>query len=185
LEVNDNLVELIPCVTVDGIETHPHLTDWFDVWADISGVLKRGMNRIRVSSPTKLCEPVRLVGNFGVKIAEPIKLVESTPADIFSLEEAYPFHSGAVHYTASFKATEGQYLLDLHECLDTAEIWVNGKCAGKRLWSPYKLDISGLIMTGHNKLEIIVRNNLANLLMGANKPFGLRRMPTLMGMINI
>ncbi len=184
LEVNDNLVELNPCVTVDGIQTHPHLTDWFDVWADISRVLKRGMNKIRVNSPTKLCEPVRLVGDFGVKIADTIKLVESTPADVFSLEEAYPFHSGAVHYTASFEATEGQYVIDLHECLDTAEIWVNGKCAGKRLWSPYKLDISGLIMTGQNKLEIIVRNNLANLLMGAKKPFGLRRTPTLMGMNN-
>jgi hypothetical protein len=171
-------------MTEDGNETHPHLTDWFDVWAEISGVLQSGINTIRVTSPIKLCEPVRLVGDFGVKIGDTIKLVGPNPVELFSPEKTYPFHSGSVCYTASFEATEGQYVIDLHECLDTAEIWVNGKCAGKRLWSPYRIDISGLIMTGHNKLEIIVRNNLANLLMGAKKPFGLRRMPTLMGMNN-
>lgn len=182
LEVNGNLIALNSCLTEDGTETHPHLTDWFDVWADASGALQSGTNTIRVTSPTKLCEPVRFVGHFGVEIADTIKLVEPSTIALFTPEAVNPFHSGSVRYTASFEAIEGRYVLDLHECLDTAEIWVNDKCAGKRLWSPYRIDISDFVVTGQNKLEIIVRNNLANLLMGAKKPFGLRRMPTLMGM---
>lgn len=182
IEVNGNLIKLSPCMSEDGSETYPHLTDWFDVWTTVPGLLKRGNNRFRIISPTKLCEPLRFVGDFGVQISDVLKLVESTSIAPFSPEATHPFHSGNVHYTASFEAVEGNYLIDLHDCLDTAEIWVNDRCAGKRLWNPYRIDISNFVVTGHNKLEIIVRNNLANLLMGTRKPFGLRRLPTLMFM---
>ena len=58
-------------------------------------------------------------------------------------------------------------------------MFVNGESVGKRLWAPYEFSFTSPIVTGKNKLEIMVRNNMANLLKGDKKPFGLRRMPQL------
>jgi hypothetical protein len=43
-----------------------------------------------------------------------------------------------------------------------ATVRVNGKSAGTKLWSPYQLEITGLLKGGANRLEIGVTNTLAN-----------------------
>jgi hypothetical protein len=46
----------------------------------------------------------------------------------------------------------------------TAEVHVNGKLAGVRIWSPYRFDLTGLVHTGVNHLTVTVYNTLGPLL---------------------
>lgn len=52
--------------------------------------------------------------------------------------------------------------LDLGMVNNIATVRVNGKSAGIRLWSPYRLEITNLVNAGSNRLEIGVTNTLAN-----------------------
>lgn len=57
-------------------------------------------------------------------------------------------------------------ILDLGEMNDIAEVRVNGKSAGVVWYPPYRTDITGLLVTGENDLEILVTTNWANRLIG-------------------
>lgn len=170
------------------VKTQPageeYLTDFQDLRADIGALLRQGRNTIRVVSPTKLSEPVRLVGDFRVHVAgRLLVLVPPGELDPLHLERDYPFYSGTVTYTASFDLQNAFSPLELHlpSVHDTVEVWVNGRYAGKRLWGPYKFDIASMARQGTNGLEIRVRNNAANLMLGTSRPIGLKRAPTLTG----
>lgn len=185
--VNGERVRLRPCseVQTSTLDHQPlFLTDVFDLFADVGDLLKRGKNHLKVVSPTKLSEPLRLVGSFRVRVEGPmVRLIEPGEADPLHPELDYPFYSGTVTYTARFDLDLqfASLVLNLHDVRDAAEVWVNGRFAGKRLWAPYMLDIASLARPGPNLLQVKVRNNMTNLLMGNPRPLGLRDMPTLAG----
>jgi hypothetical protein len=52
--------------------------------------------------------------------------------------------------------------LDLGNVISTAEVLVNGKSAGIKLTSPWKFDITGMVIEGENRIEVLVYNTLAN-----------------------
>ena len=167
------------------------LTDFQDVNAFVGHLLKRGENALKVISPTKLSEPLRLVGDFHVSPCHPeldsgpraISLVAPDAPNPFALEADYPFYSGTVTYRAEFDASTSSacssLALDLHDVRDTATVRVNGKLVGTRLWAPYVFEIAPFVVAGVNTIEIEVRNNMANLILGNPRPFGLRAMPAL------
>ena len=188
--VNDTLVELTPCCQ-NGAGNRQEctsdeffLTDFQDIQATICHLLRQGANRFKVVSPTKLSEPLRIVGNFRVQIqGEKLALLEPGEVNMFRLETHYPFYSGTVVYRCEFEA-ETDYaglVLNLHDVRDSAEVTVNGKPAGKRLWAPYQFDIAEQSKPGKNTLEIAVRNNMTNLIYGNPRSLGLQNMPTLAG----
>jgi hypothetical protein len=154
------------------------------VCAEVGHLLKRGTNKLKVVSPTKLSEPLRLVGGFRVKVeGTKLTLLEPVEANPFRLELDYPFYSGTVKYLAEFDL-DGDYsslILNLHDVRDAAAVWVNGELVGKRLWAPYTLDIAPFAKQGKNTLAIEVRNNMTNLLYGNPRSLGLRNSPTLAG----
>ena len=39
----------------------------------------------------------------------------------------------------------------------TAEVYINGKAVGKRIWKPFRFDITDYIQSGKNVLEIRVK----------------------------
>jgi hypothetical protein len=51
--------------------------------------------------------------------------------------------------------------LDLGRVRGTAEVWVNGRWVGSRVWSPYRFDITSCLQEGVNRIEIRVFNTLA------------------------
>lgn len=183
--VNGSLVELKPMADENKFPTPSgYLTDAQELWADIAALLKQGKNTFRVVSTTKLSEPIRFVGDFRVHVAgRLVVLVPPGETDPLQLHDDYPFYSGTITYTASFdlQSVYSPLELNLPDVQDTAEVWVNGQFAGKRLWAPYKFDIASLAQQGSNTLEIRVRNNMANLIQGNPRPLGLRRAPTLAG----
>jgi len=62
-------------------------------------------------------------------------------------------------YTSSFtleKKEAKEYFLDLGEVYFTAEVYINGKHAGERIWQPYRLELSRFIKRGRNTIEVRV-----------------------------
>jgi hypothetical protein len=72
--------------------------------------------------------------------------------------------SGFVDYTTTFNSDidGGRVILDLGEVKHMAEVWVNGKAVGYRLWPPFEFDIRENIRKGKNKVHIRIGNVLAN-----------------------
>ncbi|NOY59333.1 MAG: hypothetical protein GXO75_10470, partial [Calditrichaeota bacterium] len=52
--------------------------------------------------------------------------------------------------------------LDLGKVQYMAEIWVNGKKAGERLWPPFTYDITKFVHTGSNSLRVRIGNLVVN-----------------------
>ncbi|MCC6488167.1 MAG: hypothetical protein IT364_11770 [Candidatus Hydrogenedentes bacterium] len=78
------------------------------------------------------------------------------------------WYSGKALYSRSFSldeiyCREGVRLeLDLGRVGYCAEVWVNGRLAGTRVWPPYRVDITGLARPGDNRIDVVVANLLAN-----------------------
>jgi hypothetical protein len=76
------------------------------------------------------------------------------------------FSSAEGIYTSSFNwshsATGAHYFLDLGKVYYTADVYVNGKSAGKRVFAPYMLDISTLLHQGKNRIEVRVTTSQLN-----------------------
>ena len=84
-----------------------------------------------------------------------------TTAELESItgaEALYNF-SGNIRYTATVKLdAEKGTLLDLGEVGSTAEVKLNGKPVGVRVYPPYRFDLSDAAVSGDNALEITVTN---------------------------
>ena len=67
--------------------------------------------------------------------------------------------ASATVYKASFtlEKADGNCILDLGDVYYTAEVFVNGKLAGKRCWKPFRFDITDFVKAGSNALEIRVK----------------------------
>lgn len=90
-----------------------------------------------------------------------------------SLISEVKYFSGTAIYRNSFQLStvqKGQYLLDLGEVKNIAEVIVNGKNMGTLWKRPFKLDISEALHSGENHLEIKVTNLWVNRLIGDAQP---------------
>ncbi len=105
----------------------------------------------------------------GAAIPEPIRL--DCGAGRLGLGDwakagALEHYSGGAWYRKSFvlepDGLDGRVTLDLGEVVSSAEVRVNGRQAGVRVAPPWRLDISGYVRPGENRLEILVYNTLGN-----------------------
>lgn len=74
-----------------------------------------------------------------------------------------PHYSGAVAHSAQVALPEkasSRLILDLGRVRGTVEVLVNGAAVGKRLWHPYRFDITDAAKTGENTVEIRIFNTL-------------------------
>jgi beta-galactosidase/beta-glucuronidase len=82
----------------------------------------------------------------------------------FSDPKALNF-AGTATYSTAFNLPEStvhNYLLDLGKVYESAKVWINGEEAGY-IWShPFTIDISHLLKSGENLLEIEVANLSTN-----------------------
>lgn len=71
-----------------------------------------------------------------------------------------PHHSGAVEYERNIQLADRQNVaLDLGHIRGTAEVWIDGRPAGVRLWRPYRYEL-GMLEQGTHRLRIRVTNTL-------------------------
>jgi hypothetical protein len=72
--------------------------------------------------------------------------------------------SGLLDYDANviLKSAGGRMRLDLGTAHSAAQVWVNDKPCGMRLWAPYVFDISGAVKEGANHIRVRVANLINN-----------------------
>ncbi len=72
-------------------------------------------------------------------------------------------YSGTAIYETAFTVEAippgKRIYLDLGRVGLAAEVWVNDKSAGSRAWTPYELDVTGLVRRGVNTLRIRIANS--------------------------
>ena len=102
-------------------------------------------------------------------IPEPIKLdcgPGLAPLGDWSKAGVLENYSGGAWYRRTVTLTPdqaaGQVAIDLGDVVATAEVRVNGKTAGVRVAPPWRVDATGLVKPGENRIEILVFNTLAN-----------------------
>jgi len=161
--------------------------DWKLIEADLSGKLRAGSNEIvveyehqdynqswdlmrkdlRIPSFPTVPKAV-LAGAFrlgGGKLHDGAS--HAMPLESWT-GHGYPYLSGAGVYSAEFDARGGEKFLELTRVADAAELEINGKPAGPRLFAPYRWDISKLTVPGRNRVRIKVTNSQHNF--GFEKP---------------
>ncbi|MCF7849904.1 MAG: hypothetical protein K9M45_13715 [Kiritimatiellales bacterium] len=75
-------------------------------------------------------------------------------------------YSGGAWYRKTVALTkeqaQGHVTIDLGAVAASAEVRVNGRLAGVKVSPPWKVDVSDLVRSGDNKIEVLVYNTLAN-----------------------
>jgi hypothetical protein len=165
-------------VTLNGTEINPEPGKW---WLDrefgvfnIGGLVRKGDNTLTLkSNPMKVhaeIEPVYITGDFKVMPAEKGWIIEPTVKPLTTgswKDQGMPFYSWGVTYSREYniEKTDGQYFVRLNNWSGTvAEIFVNDKPAAVVAFPPYESDITGLIGSGSNKIEVKVTGSLKNLM---------------------
>jgi len=85
-------------------------------------------------------------------------------------DEGIRYYSGTAVYRKALRVHDwprvGRLFLDLGLCHHLAEVTVNGKKAGVLWTAPWRIDVTGLVRRGENRIEIAVTNVWANRLIG-------------------
>ncbi len=138
----------------------------------VRGLVQEGSNEVRiVCRPMSIyaeLEPVYLLGDFslvpmdkGWAVAAPRPLGFGAWS-----EQGCPFYGHSVTYRKTLELDPGERArVRLGRWAGTvAEVRVNGQSAGIIAWPPYELDISGLMKSGTNVVEVVVYGSLKNTL---------------------
>ena len=81
-----------------------------------------------------------------------------------SATDLYPDFSGTFRYQTEFSLADvaAKISLSLGAVYEAVQVWVNGQLAGSLICSPYELNITDLVHTGVNSLQIEVTNTLVH-----------------------
>jgi beta-galactosidase/beta-glucuronidase len=86
------------------------------------------------------------------------------------------YFSGTGTYTRTIDVPQGWFVkgehlwLDLGDVKNLAEVLVNGKSLGAVWHAPYRVDVTGALSAGANKLAVKVVNSWVNRLIGDEQP---------------
>lgn len=159
---------------------------------DISSLVHEGENTLALrlvltSSTDGLLDLLKLMGDFslersqdgGYRLAPPRTTMQ--PASWTG--QGYPFYSGRATFRRQFEFPQDfknqRIFLEPILTDDVLEVLVNGESAGVRLWQPYQVEVTNLLQSGENTLELRVANTLVNLLERVERPSGLAGAPNL------
>jgi hypothetical protein len=103
--------------------------------------------------------------------ADSIEIAKSPLFD-WRTDDQLRYSSAEGVYTSNFQwnnTEPGHFYLDMGKVFFTAEVYINGHAAGKRIFAPYMLDISSFLVQGPNKIEIHVTTGPLNGFIGKAK----------------
>ena len=159
---------------------------------DITPHLRKGENlialRLLVTNPTDgLLDLLKLTGDFSLApLGDGAYRIEAPCTSLQPqswTKQGHPHFSGRAIYRKKFELPESFFdqrvFLEPEMEDDVLEVIVNGQSAGVRLWTPYQMEITNLLKSGENTLELRVANTLVNLLERVERPSGLSGAPKL------
>jgi hypothetical protein len=142
---------------------------------DIVEFARLGDNTVKIkASPFTVyheLEPAYVLGEFKVKPTDAGFVIEGEPESRLKpgswKDQGNWFYAGGVSYRQAFEISRpaGNYVVELQEWYGSvAEIKVNGQSAGYVGYKPFRRDITDLIRSGTNVVEVIVTGTLKNTL---------------------
>ena len=142
---------------------------------DIAEAAKVGENIVTITaSPFTVyheIEPAYVLGAFTLKEAGSGFVIAGGSEPALKLgswkEQGYPFYAAGVCYKQTFNVTRpaGQYLVELDKWYGSvAEVIVNHKSAGHIAYKPWQCDVTDMIKSGTNTVEVVVIGTLKNTL---------------------
>lgn len=96
-------------------------------------------------------------------------LVNKGPLFNWQNNDAFKYQPGKGVYKTTFKLDvkqENKYYLDMGTVYFTADVYINGKHAGEKIWAPYLMEITSFVKPGDNKIEIQVTPTNRNAFIG-------------------
>jgi hypothetical protein len=159
---------------------------------DITQYICAGENlialRLVVTNPTDgLLDLLKLTGDFSLTRPDDGRYCLTAPRTSLQPQpwthQGYPHFSGRAVYRRRFELpasfVDQRVFVEPEMQDDVLEVLVNGQSAGVRLWAPYQIEITSLLKSGENTLELRVANTLVNLLERIERPSGLAGTPKL------
>ncbi len=144
-------------------------------WANGQPLQSAGQGRFEIDSPSRHASRIALrvlpaIGYGGAaSLPDPVRLdcgSGLTSLGDWSQQGVLECYSGGAWYRQNVELTaeqaRGPVTLDLGQVVATAEVRVNGELAGIRVAPPWKVDLTGMVQSGQNRLEVLVFNTLAN-----------------------
>lgn len=142
---------------------------------DITEASKLGENTVTIkASPFTIyheLESAYVLGHFKLRSADSGFVIIGGPEPAMELgswkEQGYPFYAAGVSYRQKFDIAHpaGQYIIELRKWYGSvAEITVNGAHAGYIAYQPWQCDVTELIKSGTNTVEVVVIGTLKNTL---------------------
>ena len=120
---------------------------------------------------------LRETGNV-VAVKVPADFSLAAPIDFLSGTTPFPlavwaktglrFYSGSASYerqvtlAPSYFGENKRIILDCGKVGVVADVWVNDKFVGTRIWEPYRFDLTPFARPGTNDLKIVVTNTMSN-----------------------
>jgi hypothetical protein len=111
---------------------------------------------------------VKVPGDFS--LAAPIDFLSGTtpfPLAVWA-KTGLRFYSGSASYerqvtlAPSYFGENKRIILDCGKVGVVADVWVNDKFVGTRIWEPYRFDLTPFSRPGTNDLKIVVTNTMSN-----------------------
>lgn len=140
---------------------------------EITELVKAGENvidfKVRYDFLTEV-EAAYIVGDFGVEMADPchgriVKEKQNIVAGSLA-GQGYPFYSGRMVYKTEFnlksRVKKSVFLRILNPAGTLFNLKINGKDAGRIMWSPHLAEITPLVKTGKNTIELELVTSLQN-----------------------
>ncbi|HUS57054.1 MAG TPA: hypothetical protein VM141_00240 [Planctomycetota bacterium] len=141
---------------------------------EITSLVRRGENLVEFATDYNFLtevEPAYVVGDFGARLADPyVGEIVDEPAQLSNgtwLGQGLAFYSGRITYrtTVNAKPAGNRVFLRLNRASGILfKARVNGKDAGSILWRPHVLEITRLLKTGKNEIEIELVSSRQNTL---------------------
>ncbi|MBE5737843.1 MAG: hypothetical protein E7348_05525 [Clostridiales bacterium] len=121
---------------------------------------------VKVLTDNKSFETVIDFYNLSVSIANQTKIILSKRTNSLVVSKSWakqgqPFYSGKTIYKFNYNFEEaGNYQLDLRKVRDIAQVFVDGKSVGRKIYPPYTFDFYS--DKGSKEIKIEVTNSLGN-----------------------
>jgi hypothetical protein len=142
---------------------------------NITNFARLGENTVKIkASPFTIyheLEPAYVLGQFKVKPTDVGFVIIGEPESDLKLgswkDQGNWFYADGVSYTQTFDISRpaGNYVVELRQWYGSvAQIKVNGQSAGYVGYKPFRRDVTNLIRTGTNVVEVIVTGTLKNTL---------------------
>ncbi|HEX2963734.1 MAG TPA: glycosyl hydrolase [Ignavibacteriales bacterium] len=158
---------------------------------DISRFVHEGQNHVAVRLIAQrrtdgILDLLKITGKFALaKTEEGYKIVKKENKIKLGdwTKQGYPFFSGTGTYETEFRVPEdyknGKFFLEVNLGEDVLEVSMNGHEGRVLPWHPYRLDVTDMVQTGNNTIQLKVTNTLINVLEAVQKKSGIFSEPVI------